>query len=69
VSKRALEKISARERKRYGITCNPARDVARLKPKNPGGHHTWSIEEIERYEERHPIGGPKGERLCLTAVS
>jgi hypothetical protein len=46
VFKWGLEEISAHERKRHGITGNPARDVARLKSKNPGGHHTWTIEEI-----------------------
>jgi integrase len=56
VFKWALEDLSAYDRKRYGITGNPARDVARLKPKNPGGHHTWTVEEIEQYEERHPLG-------------
>jgi hypothetical protein len=39
-----------------GITVNPARDVSRLKPKRQGGHHTWTIEEIEQFEKRHPIG-------------
>jgi integrase len=56
VFKWALEELSAYDRKRHGITTNPARDVARLKPKNPGGHHTWTVEEIEAYEKRHPLG-------------
>ena len=56
VFKWALEEVSAHDRKRYGIVGNPTRDVARLKPTNPGGHHTWTIEEIEQFEERHPIG-------------
>ena len=39
-----------------GLTTNPARDVSRFKSKNPGGHHTWTIEEIEQFEKRHPLG-------------
>ena len=35
---------------------NPARDVPYLKPKNPDGHHTWTIDEILQYQARHPIG-------------
>jgi integrase len=56
VFKWAMEEISASERKRFGIVGNPARDVARLPPKNKGGFHTWTLDEIERFEKRHPIG-------------
>lgn len=36
-------------------TANPAADVAKVSaPK--GGHHTWTVDEIRRYEEKHPIG-------------
>lgn len=35
---------------------NPARDVPYLKPKNPDGHHAWTIEEILQYRARHPVG-------------
>lgn len=35
---------------------NPARDVPYLESDNPDGFHTWTIEEVERYEKRHPIG-------------
>jgi integrase len=38
------------------VTSNPARDVAFLRSNNPDGHHTWTVEEVRRYEERHPIG-------------
>ena len=38
-----------------GVTYNPARDVAYLK-RQSDGFHSWSIEEIEQYEARHPIG-------------
>jgi integrase len=35
---------------------NPAREVPYLRPKNPDGFHTWTIEEIEQYRAHHPIG-------------
>ena len=38
------------------MTTNPANDVDLLKRANRGGHHTWSIEEILKYIERHPPG-------------
>jgi integrase len=34
---------------------NPAKDVPYLKSKSTG-FHTWTVEEIRKYEERHPIG-------------
>lgn len=38
-----------------GVTKNPARDVPRLKIREDG-YHTWSAEEREHFERRHPIG-------------
>jgi integrase len=38
------------------IQVNPARDVSYFKSDNPEGHHTWSVEEVERFEKRHPLG-------------
>ena len=35
---------------------NPARDVAYRKGNNPGGFHTWTLEEVEQYEAKHPVG-------------
>ena len=35
---------------------NPARDVPYLKSNNPTGYHTWTLEEVHLFEERHPIG-------------
>ena len=35
---------------------NSARDVPYLKSNNPNGYHTWTVEEVQQYEERHPIG-------------
>lgn len=35
---------------------NPARDVQYCKSNNPDGHHTWTLEEVEQFERRHPLG-------------
>jgi integrase len=35
---------------------NHAVDVALLPEPETGGHHTWSIEEIQKYIRRHPVG-------------
>ena len=37
-----------------GVTNNPARDVKYLRGRQ-GGHHSWTVEEVERYEKRHPV--------------
>jgi integrase len=37
------------------VTSNPARDVPKLKGATDG-YHTWTPEEIDQYESRHPIG-------------
>ncbi|MGE0602183.1 MAG: tyrosine-type recombinase/integrase [Xanthobacteraceae bacterium] len=38
-----------------GAERNPAREVPYLKG-GGSGFHTWTVEEIEQYEKRHPIG-------------
>lgn len=35
---------------------NPGRDVRNLKSRNPEGHHTWTVAEVEQYRQRHPVG-------------
>jgi integrase len=35
---------------------NPARDVPLLKSNNPNGYHTWTVDEVRQFEERHPMG-------------
>jgi integrase len=44
---------------------NPARDVQNRKSNNPDGHHTWTLEEVERFEQRHPIGTKAHLALAL----
>ncbi len=39
-----------------GVTANPVLNVKYPKPLPGGGHHTWTFEEKEKFEQRHPIG-------------
>ncbi|EEX08362.1 phage integrase [Ruegeria lacuscaerulensis ITI-1157] len=43
---------------------NPAEKVEYLKG-NPDGFHSWTLAEIEKYEEAHPIGTPARLALAL----
>jgi integrase len=47
-----------------GLKQNVARDVPYLEG-NPDGFHTWTVEEVERYERRHPIGTKARLALAL----
>ena len=38
-----------------GIKSNPAREVPYLRSRSQG-HHSWTIEEVGKFEERHPVG-------------
>lgn len=37
------------------ITVNPAEGV-KVSPPKTDGFHTWTVEEVARYQERHPVG-------------
>ncbi|SFJ73980.1 Site-specific recombinase XerD [Celeribacter neptunius] len=43
---------------------NPAEKVEYLKG-NPDGFHSWSLGEIEKYEDAHPVGTPARLALAL----
>lgn len=51
----ALRRLFAWAKDQRHVTVNPAVGLTRIKWASVG-HHTWSIEEIERYEARHPPG-------------
>ena len=56
---RAVFKWAGRKKNPDGkplVLSNPARDVSYLKSNNPAGYHTWTLDEVRRFEERHPIG-------------
>jgi integrase len=44
---------------------NPARDVPYFKSNNPSGYHTWTLEEVHQFEERHAIGTKARLALAL----
>lgn len=35
---------------------NPATEIEYLNSRNPDGFHSWTLTEIEKYEEKHPVG-------------
>tara|TARA_R100001443_G_scaffold175_6_gene703 strand:+ start:427 stop:1485 length:1059 start_codon:yes stop_codon:yes gene_type:complete len=45
------------------VETNPLRDVKKLASNNKDGHHTWTIDEIHQYQDKHPIG--TNARLAL----
>jgi integrase len=46
------------------VETNPARDLDRIKTGSTGWH-SWEVEEVRRYEERHPIGSKARLALAL----
>jgi integrase len=59
------------ENEDLGVTANPARDVPFLKPKRAGGFPAWTSADIDKFEERHPVGTRAGlalALLCFTGV-
>ena len=47
------------------VSHNPARDVTYLRSNNPSGFHTWTLEEVRQFEERHAIGTKARLALAL----
>jgi integrase len=47
-----------------GLKGNPARDVSYLRGRQ-GGFHSWTIDEVERYEECHAVGTTARLALAL----
>lgn len=47
-----------------GVTSNPAREVKYLRGRQ-GGHHSWTVDEVEQYEKRHPVGTTARLALAL----
>jgi integrase len=46
------------------VLANPARDVPYLRGK-PGGFHSWTIEEVEKFEAHHAVGSRARLALAL----
>jgi integrase len=49
-----------------GIETDPTRDVRLLHSDNPDGFHAWTAEEVEKFEQAHPIG--TNARLALALM-
>lgn len=50
----------------YGyLENNPAINIEKLKSKNKDGFHAWTLEEVEAFEKRHPIGTKARLALAL----
>lgn len=45
------------------VETNPTRDVTAIRSNNVDGHHSWTIEEVEKFEVAHAVGTP--ERLAM----
>jgi site-specific recombinase XerD len=46
------------------VAVNPARDVRLIKTGSTG-FHCWSVDDVERFEQRHPIGTKARLALAL----
>src|SRR5262249_18180925 len=46
------------------VDHNPAREVAYIKSGSQGFHY-WTLEEVQRYEQRHPIGSKARLAMAL----
>jgi integrase len=46
------------------VTTNPARDLDKVKTGSTG-FHTWTVEEVARFETRHEVGGKARLALAL----
>jgi integrase len=50
--------------KRFKIGTNPCRDVNKIGYATDG-FHTWTVEEVIQYLERHPVGTQANLAMCL----
>lgn len=46
------------------VKANPARDLVKVKSASQG-FHSWTVDEVERFEKRHPIGTKARLALAL----
>jgi integrase len=61
---KAIRAVFAWALKEKHIATNPARDVPRIKNASTG-YHSWTPEEIERFEQAHPVGSKPRLALAL----
>lgn len=54
-------------RKTHAV-LNPARDVPYIRIGSTG-YHTWTVEEVRQFEQRHPVGSKARLALALLAFT
>src|SRR5262249_55920645 len=52
------------EERRYGIKVNPCRDAKKAVTVSEG-YHTWTVDEVLKFIERHPLGTTAHLAMCL----
>jgi integrase len=48
-----------------GLRDDDPTEGIRARPKDTGGYHTWTVDEVERFEARHPVGSKARRALAL----
>ena len=61
---KAIRAVFAWALKEKHIFTNPARDVLRIKYASTG-YHSWTPEEVEKFEQAHPVGSKPRLALAL----
>lgn len=61
---KAIRQVFVYGIEKKGLLSNPARDVPYLGGRGDG-FHTWSIEEVQQYGRRHPLGSKAWLALAL----
>jgi site-specific recombinase XerD len=63
----AIRDLMKYAKKRKLIAVNPADDIEKMESNNPGGHHTWTEEEMAQFRAFHKIGAKA--RLALELLN
>ncbi|HRN87912.1 MAG TPA: tyrosine-type recombinase/integrase [Hyphomicrobium sp.] len=61
---KAIRAVFAWALEQEHVAANPARDVLRIKNAS-SGYHSWTPEEVEKFEKHHPIGSKPRLALAL----
>jgi len=62
---KALRQLYAYALETSLVQHNPAKDVKYLRSKNVSGFHSWTEDEIAKFEQRHPVGTKARLALAL----
>ena len=69
---RAVFKWAVKKKHRDGkpyVAHNAAREVSYFESNNPDGYHTWTVEEVRKFQKRHPLGTKAHLALSLLLFS